>query len=1223
MLKDIFLFEIRYRLQRPSFYVYAAILLLTGILYGAILGGALGVEQSQQLTGGGQNLANSPVNLHLIIAAVAQAIGTFVIAAFMAVPVFRDFKYNAHSIYFTKPINKLNYLLGRYLGSLVIVLLLMLFIAIGIILMLHWPYEEPPKLGPFNIMHYLWPYLVSVLPYTILTGSIFFALVSLTRNELLIYLNAIILLVLFSVAAQVANGIDNPVLAGLIDPTGGIGLTKTVEFWSVTERNTQLIPFSPAVGWSMLLWQAIGLGILAFTFFKFKLSYAKPNLIKGNKSATPQSSPASSPIEAEVNLPVNTLSYTLRNRFEQLRLLTGMEMKRLSRSPIFWVIIGISILFLGIAQFANEITQVFGTPTLPVTYNMIDNIMGSMVLFILAILIFFSGQMIWRDRDSKVNELYDVMPVTNWLSFTSKYLSLAILPFLILILGIIISVIFQLANGYTRIELDVYIKMLLGFRMINFQLFLVLCLLVQVMTPNKYLGFFASVILFFFFGTILPLLGVEERLFRFMSGYRLTYSDMNGFGPFVKPFMAYKTYWIGFSVILLVLANALYPRGTEQSLKRRFRQLKDNFTLPAWTASAIGLALFIGMGSYIFYNTRVLNEYTKSEENNRQQALYEKRYKQYENIPKPRIIAVDVEVDLYPEKRDYAFRGTYLMHNETDQLIDSIHIQAGLDSGLEFETLSLDRPYDVVLQDDTLSYRIYRLQEPLSPGDSITLNFEADYITKGFPASGMNTQIVENGTFFTSFLFPAIGYQGLVELGSKEIRKKYDLAEKPGYAERTDTAALMNTLFGNDADWIDFEATVSTSPDQIALAPGYLQKEWEENGRRYFHYKMDAPIVKFFNISSGRYAVMRDSFQTPAPDQKWVSLEIYHHPEHTYNLEGMMDGMKRSLEVFTREFGPYQHRQVRIIEFPRYASYAQSFPNTIPYSESSGFIVDVDEGDVDLPLYGAAHEIAHQWWGHQLVSGNAVGFQFLIESMAQYSSILVMEEVLGTEKLRDYLKQERNNYLRLRSSERRKEKSLMTVEQQFYIQYQKGSLGMYALMDYIGKDTLNLAIRRYLDKVKFQEPPFTTTLDWMEEVEKVTPDSLKYALTDLFETITFHENEVLEASYKMNPDSTYTVDMKVLTKKTRDDGYGNESPADPHALIEVGIFSSKRVKRKREEKTLYLQKHWFDQDTTNLSFVVDDKPTEVAIDPYIKLIDRNSRNNRLEPTELGEATETE
>ncbi|MFK7922714.1 MAG: M1 family metallopeptidase, partial [Bacteroidia bacterium] len=732
---------------------------------------------------------------------------------------------------------------------------------------------------------------------------------------------------------------------------------------------------------------------------------------------------------------------------------------------------------------------------------------------------------------------------------------------------------------------------------------------------NKYLGFFASVIIFFFFGQILSLLGVEEKLFRFMSGYQLTYSDMNGFGPFVKPFLSYKLYWIGFSILLLVLANALYPRGTEQSLQRRFKQLKDNFRWPAWTATAVGLALFIGMGSYIYYNTHVLNQYTKSEENNRQQALYETRYKQYENVPKARITAIDIEVDLYPEDRDYAIRGTYLLQNQTNVPLDSIHIQAGLDTDLKFSELSLDRPYEIVWQDDTLLYRIYRLAEPLAPGDSLSLKFDAKYTTSGFPARGMNTQIVENGTFFTSFLFPFVGYQSLMELNSKEIRKKYDLREKAGFAERTDTSALMNTLFANDADWIDFEATVSTSPDQIALAPGYLQKEWEENGRRYFHYKMDAPIVKFFNISSGRYTVMRDSFQTPAPDQKWVSLEIYHHPAHTYNLEGMMNGMKRSLEVFTREFGPYQHRQVRIIEFPRYAGYAQSFPNTIPYSESSGFIVDVDEGDVDLPLYGAAHEIAHQWWGHQVVSGNAVGFQFLIESMAQYSAILVMEEALGTEKLREFLKQERNNYLRLRSSERRKEKSLMTVEQQFYIQYQKGSLAMYALMDYVGKDSLNLAIRRYLEKVKFQNPPYTTTLDWMEEVRRVTPDSLQYVLTDLFETITFHENEVLEASYKMNADSTYTVDMKILTKKIRDDGEGNESPADPHALIEVGIFSSQRVNRKREEKTLYLEKHWFDQDTTSLTFVVDEKPTEVAIDPYIKLIDRKSRNNTIKPEE--------
>ena len=88
----------------------------------------------------------------------------------------------------------------------------------------------------------------------------------------------------------------------------------------------------------------------------------------------------------------------------------------------------------------------------------------------------------------------------------------------------------------------------------------------------------------------------------------------------------------------------------------------------------------------------------------------------------------------------------------------------------------------------------------------------------------------------------------------------------------------------------------------------------------------------------------------------------------------MIDAVKKSLAYFTTNFGPYQHRQVRILEFPRYASFAQSFPNTIPYSESIGFIARVEnDEDVDYPFYVTAHEVAHQWWAHQVIGGNVQG----------------------------------------------------------------------------------------------------------------------------------------------------------------------------------------------------------------------------------------------------------
>ena len=108
------------------------------------------------------------------------------------------------------------------------------------------------------------------------------------------------------------------------------------------------------------------------------------------------------------------------------------------------------------------------------------------------------------------------------------------------------------------------------------------------------------------------------------------------------------------------------------------------------------------------------------------------------------------------------------------------------------------------------------------------------------------------------------------------------------------------------------------------IAPGYLQKEWTEGGRRYFEYRMDSPILNFFAFQSGRYAVKKDRWND-------VAIEVYYQPGHEYNLDRMIAATKAGLDYFTANFGPYQHKQFRIIEFPRYQTFAQSFPNTIPY----------------------------------------------------------------------------------------------------------------------------------------------------------------------------------------------------------------------------------------------------------------------------------------------------
>ena len=303
---------------------------------------------------------------------------------------------------------------------------------------------------------------------------------------------------------------------------------------------------------------------------------------------------------------------------------------------------------------------------------------------------------------------------------------------------------------------------------------------------------------------------------------------------------------------------------------------------------------------------------------------------------------------------------------------------------------------------------------------------------------------------------------------------------------------------------------------------------------------------------------------------------------------------------------------MRIVEFPRYAQFAQSFPNTIPYSESVGFIARLKEGDdeaIDYPFYITAHEVAHQWWAHQTVGGNVQGTTMLSESFSQYSSLMVMEKEYGAEKMRRFLKYELDRYLSRRGTELVEEMPLQLVEGQDYIYYQKGSVVTYALRDYIGESVLNRVLARFLAATKFQQPPYTNSLEFMAELAKDVPADKQYLLEDMFRTITLFENHAEESTYARRGDGTYGVTVRATAKKLRADGQGVETEVPLDDWIDIGIFGETKGAKGTEEKVLYLAKHHVTGPDVTVEVVVAEKPLRAGIDPYNKLVDRKSGDN--------------
>jgi aminopeptidase N len=322
------------------------------------------------------------------------------------------------------------------------------------------------------------------------------------------------------------------------------------------------------------------------------------------------------------------------------------------------------------------------------------------------------------------------------------------------------------------------------------------------------------------------------------------------------------------------------------------------------------------------------------------------------------------------------------------------------------------------------------------------------------------------------------------------------------------------------------------------------------------------------------------------------------------------------MDYFTENYGAYQYKQMRILEFPRYSTFAQSFPNTVPFAESFGWVGDFsDPNDLDYVYTVTAHEVAHQWWGHQITPSATRGANQISESMAEYSSLMVMKKEYGVDAMQQFLKEELDSYLRSRANESKFEKTLLDNDNQAYVWYQKGGLILYGLQDLIGEKTLNNAFKAYTEAARFRpEAPFTTTIEWYDYMEKATPDDLQYYLEDSFEKITLYSNKVTKATYKKVAGDTYEVTLEVESIKNYFDGNGKLlATGEKPNMLEIAVFDTdtKNDQGMTVKSPLILEMVWVKPGTSTFTYTTKKMPIKAGIDPYNKMIDRVPDDNLM------------
>lgn len=1181
MLWQSIRFEWRYYLRQPSFYVTSFIFFLMTFLAAA--------SESVQIGGGGEVLGNGPFAvIRTLVTMLLFAM--FLVVNFVGSTAIRNSTYHMEELAYSKPLTVWQYQLGRFLGCYAVVLAVFAFVPLGTLLGSLMPWVDQERFGPTQLHYYVGAYLIFALPSIFVLSATFYAIANKFRSMMAMYLVAVTLFVLYVISMALSREPEYRQLAAMMDPFGLRTFAEVSRYWTISEKNTLMPTFTGVLLHNRLLWAGVGLAILlAFggLFGKLTLSRSGTKPSKKAKLVTPEWPLAA--IQTAAHQPSVWQQFVTR---------TGFEMRQIFFSAPFIILSLICIVDM-VAPLIDP-QGFYGTADWPLTQSMVNLIGDATGLLFVLIVIYYCAEVVWRERSSGMGDIIDSLPVSNMVFWLSKLVAVSLLMTSLYAICMVATVMYQLANGFTDLDFSQYLVRLSFFSLLPFLMTVVLAFFIQVLSPNKYVGMFVFVI-YYAISLVLSAWGFSHNMYQFASTPEAPFSDLNRYGWTLETQSWYLLYWGGLVTVMFVLGYGLYQRGPAQSLRTRLGLLRYQMGRSGQIAVCCGLLVFFATGSWIFYNTRVLNIYTNADQQMDLQASYEKQFKAGQDDPI--LVATDVEakVDIFPEQQLIKAEVVQQMRNKFATPISQMLVNVPeYTQSLEITVAGGELTYI----DDNRQLAWLKFATPIKPGASVTVTTRLSRQTQGFRDANVDRTLVENGTFINnSELLPLFGYQSGAELQDRHERAKRGLPPVARAHKLEDSSRYTESGFGRGEDFVRFNATVSTAADQIAIAPGYLKDQWVEQGRRYFRYEMDKPIFNFYAFLSARLAVKKEQY-------KGVSLEIYYHPTHHWNVDRMMASMKDSLDYFNVAFGPYQHQQMRIIEFPGYRSFAQSFANTVPYSEQIGFISDLrDEDEIDMPYYVTAHEMAHQWWGHQVGSANVQGGAVIPETLAQYSALRVMEQKYGELKLRKFLKYELDRYLRGRSDEKLEEMPLLRAENQGYIHYRKGSVVMMALKDRIGVARLDESLKAFLQEFQYQQTPYPTTLDLVRHLKTGLSAVDQAFVDDLFVNITLYDLRVMDVKSEPVGQDQRKLTLHIKAEKMTADGKGQETVQPLSEQIEIGAFSGDPDEFSKDNQTLYLQKHLINAGDNTIEIVVPANAAYVGVDPLIKLIDRDAADN--------------
>lgn len=1176
MLNRLVLFELKLYLKQAGFWL--------GILLFCALASLITTQRGSVFL-----YANSSYAITQTLLFISPNI-IFLVCALATPVLLRDSQYKTESMIFTTPLDKFHYMMSRFLGLFFAALLVMFAMLLAMIVTSF--FLDAKQIGPFRPHYYLSSFAIFIMPSVLLCTSIIFATAIFTKNMLAVYVAAIVVYVLYVIASVLGNSPllarSSPLTSGnygfsaLLEPYGLIAYFEQSAYWVNTQRNQMEPQLSGSLLSNRLLWIAISLSMFAYTYqrFTFKLQEERSKKVE---LETTTSGLKIQPYQAVV--PNHQFEdFHIDIWFSKLKI----EYASLARAKVFWVLMILTIVFTAVHLTVEMLTGPINgaQPYYASSELILESLLDPFIIFGKLVAVIYAVELYWNDRAVNAYAIIDATPTSNFTFFLAKLSNVLAILFSLITASMLTAIVFQLLRGITDFNFSAYTLhyYYAGVPILSVAL---LSLLLQCFAKHKAVGFLLAIGVFSL-DILWKALNVKHPLLVFAYSPKFYFSEMANTIYHHEAFHWYSFYWLSLGAIFGLLAVQFWRRG-------------EHLIATSWTRSSKGVLVgfvmfFIAAGSYVFYQTNVFNTYINAKDKLAWMEQYEKQYGQYKDLPQPTITSVNFQVDIEPEQRSYQAKAQLQITNQNAQPISKILVnvlkQPHLQQSMQIKGAKL------ISYDATYQSYWFALEPAMQANETRDVDLSLTVTHNAFAKLDGEHWVTKGGSYIElEDVLPQFGFDSRYMIRDEQERKIRGLASsKLAIPSERDQLAKE--------DRAHFEATLSTplTSRQTMVTVGQLQRQWQQEGRQFFHYKASHKVALQLAMISAQFAIKEAR-------HNGVDIRLYRSPKHDKDDALVLDALTKTMDYFATHLQAYPDQQFTVVELPYFAK-AQSFGSAQPGMylgvENRFFNLDNRGAEKNPLLNGVSHEFAHQFWGFAIDPNHIGGYSMLTEVLSKYIELVMMSKLYGETANLEAIHQAIDRYLRLRPYSQNTERPLFSVGMEPHIYYNKGQHSMHALMGLIGEEKINIALRNLLTDFAYPRKP--TSLDLLNLFYQQADAAQKKVIDDLFKRVVFHDFTIHNAKSVQLANGEYetTIDLSTL-KFVVNQANNLEEKERIDEEIEVALFTNFPAE-KPSDRTL-LTKHLFTQDRSVLKLRSSERPQYIQIDPRRLRIDRTPGDN--------------